>query len=165
MTPDNANAQPVSESRERFERHGGRRRHSNPQRRQESGRTATTIGTSVNMDELREVVELIAQHGFTDFELEREGFRVRLRRGTANTEISASTVAAQPSQPLASSFAAPAVSTSAPSSPTISAPTSSAAPAPDADLHIITSPIVGTVLPCFVADFRTVRKNRKPDRT
>ncbi len=148
MTPDTANAQPAPESRERFERHGGggRRRHSNqpnPQRRQEPGRTATTIGTSVNMDELREVVELIARHGFTDFELEREGFRVRLRRGVVNTETSASTVTAQPSQPLASSFAAPAVSTSTPSSPTAPAPTSSAA-APDADLHIITSPIVGT---------------------
>jgi len=144
---DGTNNQPGSERRDRFERHGGgRRRHSNQSRRQEGGRTdANPIGTSVNMDELREVVELIAQHGFTDFELEREGFRVRLRRGVINTETTASS-AAPPSQPLASSFAAPAVSTPAPPSAPISNSPTATTPAPDtdADLQIIPSPIVGT---------------------
>lgn len=151
---DGTNNQSASERRDRFERHGGgRRRHSNNPsnnnpRRQDIGRTdSSPIGTSVNMDELREVVELIAQHGFTDFELEREGFRVRLRRGTANTETIVPS--SPPSQPLASSFAAPAVSTPAPPSSSAASSTTSAmaatpAPDKDADLQIITSPIVGT---------------------
>src|SRR6266850_8320014 len=37
--------------------------------------------TSVNMDELRELIQLIRENDFTEFELEREGFRVRFRRG------------------------------------------------------------------------------------
>src|SRR6185436_647002 len=36
---------------------------------------------SVNMDELREIIHLIRENEFTEFELEREGFRVRFRRG------------------------------------------------------------------------------------
>ncbi|MCP9494603.1 MAG: acetyl-CoA carboxylase biotin carboxyl carrier protein [Pyrinomonadaceae bacterium MAG19_C2-C3] len=151
---DSTNNQSTSERRDRFERHGGgRRRHSNNpsnnSRRQEGGRAdANSIGTSVNMDELREVVELISRHGFTDFELEREGFRVRLRRGTANAETNFSSVALPPSQPLASSFAAPAVSTPAPSfssaAPAPNSATATPIPDTDADLQIITSPIVGT---------------------
>src|SRR5712671_6005759 len=36
---------------------------------------------SVNMDELRELIALLRDNGLSEFELEREGFRVRLRRG------------------------------------------------------------------------------------
>src|SRR5882672_3899516 len=36
---------------------------------------------SVNMDELRELISLLRENGLAEFELEREGFRVRLRRG------------------------------------------------------------------------------------
>src|SRR5882672_6389840 len=35
---------------------------------------------SVNMDELRELIALLRENGLAEFELEREGFRVRLRR-------------------------------------------------------------------------------------
>src|SRR2546426_5244959 len=38
---------------------------------------------SVNMDELRALIQLIRENEFTEFELEREGFRVRFRRGGA----------------------------------------------------------------------------------
>ncbi|MER3426633.1 MAG: acetyl-CoA carboxylase, biotin carboxyl carrier protein [Pyrinomonas sp.] len=86
------------------------------------------------MGELRELVSLIAAHGFTEFELEQEGFRVRLRR-----EANAAGGAAPPVAPL----------------PAPSPPTSSTAPPPaekqeekgasdEAALHLITSPIVGT---------------------
>src|SRR6266850_3843865 len=45
--------------------------------------------TSVNMDELRELIQLIRENEFTEFELEREGFRVRFRRGPEPYEIGA----------------------------------------------------------------------------
>src|SRR5882762_5620236 len=45
--------------------------------RSRSGKTER----SVNMDELRELIALLRDNGLTALELEREGFRVCLRRG------------------------------------------------------------------------------------
>ena len=39
---------------------------------------------SVNMDELRELIALLRENGLAELELEREDFRVRLRREGAN---------------------------------------------------------------------------------
>ncbi len=109
------------------------------------------------MDELRDLVELIGEHGFTDFEFERQDFRIRLRRDLAPQIIQAAPPAA-----AASTQAAPHASTPthAPATPlpnaatgtsgatTQSAANSSATQAASAaeeeNLHIITSPIVGT---------------------
>src|SRR6185312_11601386 len=44
-------------------------------------RRASANELSVNMDELRELIQLIRENDFTEFELEREGYRVRFRRG------------------------------------------------------------------------------------
>src|SRR5438094_6431065 len=49
----------------------GRRRHRNQPRHQEA---------SINMNELRELIGLITDNGLTDFELEREGFHVKIGR-------------------------------------------------------------------------------------
>src|SRR5215207_2180002 len=38
---------------------------------------------SFNMDELRELADLVDEYGFTDFEFENENIRVRLSRMTA----------------------------------------------------------------------------------
>lgn len=103
---------------------------------------------SVNMDELREIIELIRENDFTEFELEREGFRVRFRRGAEADASESSTGgtahAAAGSAPgtgtSGSGEAAPATST-APVHPGAKAQT---AASEDQDLHIITSPIVGT---------------------
>lgn len=114
------------------------------------------------MDELRELVRLIADGGFTDFELEREGFRVRLRREVApqtiqapasNTQASAaptaasnaptgnavvtSTNAGAPSQQNAASSSQQQTASSAQTSDAASAST-------DESLQLIPSPIVGT---------------------
>ncbi len=85
---------------------------------------------SLNLDEIRELAELVNEHGFTDFEFENENIRVRLSK-----QVSAPVYAA-PAQALAA------------------APTASATPLvadvpmspvdEDAGLHKITSPIVGT---------------------
>lgn len=90
---------------------------------------------SLNMTELRELAELVNEHGFTDFEFENENIRVRLSKMTA----------------------APVVQTMHPytPSPAVSLPQSSPAPdtqaatiesetESDEGLHKITSPIVGT---------------------
>jgi acetyl-CoA carboxylase biotin carboxyl carrier protein len=125
----------------------GRRRHQSPQQQQPRRPEAT-----LNVEELRELVELIAQHGFTDFELEREGIRVRLRR-----ELAPQIMASAPAQTVAPTAAPqpPAIGGAqlpAPSATETSASGSGAAPSTqepaeageDEGLHIITSPIVGT---------------------
>ena len=102
----------------------------------------------VNMDELRELIQLIREHEFTEFELEREGFRVRFRRGAEPGPTESGLGGAQPTKgsvsPAASGSpgAEPRVSaTAAPSHPGARAQTEASE---DLDLHIIPSPIVGT---------------------
>jgi acetyl-CoA carboxylase biotin carboxyl carrier protein len=83
---------------------------------------------SFNMDELQALAALVNEHGFTDFEFENENIRVRLSKAVQ--------VATAPVQ---TAIAA------APVAPATPAATPAAEPVdPDAGLHKITSPIVGT---------------------
>ncbi|HEY6246989.1 MAG TPA: acetyl-CoA carboxylase biotin carboxyl carrier protein [Pyrinomonadaceae bacterium] len=97
---------------------------------------------SVNMDELKELIELLRENGLAELELERQGFRVRLRReGTfpmAQSEVSVGQAA--PVQPVKPAAPAP-VAAAPPMHPGARAET---AASEDQDLHIIPSPIVGT---------------------
>src|SRR5215470_17149059 len=68
-------------------------------------------GASVNMDELKELIALLRDNGLAELELERQGFRVRLRReGTfpvAQSEASAGQAAlVQPVKPAPAAVAA-----------------------------------------------------------
>ena len=56
---------------------GDSRGHSRTQQQSSAARN------SLNMNELRELAELINNHGFTDFEFENENIRVRLRKELA----------------------------------------------------------------------------------
>ncbi len=76
---------------------------------------------SLNMDELRELANLVIEHGFTDFEFENENIRIRLSKMT--------------SAPAAAPIAAPAIAVEPAAEPAVDE---------DAGLHKITSPIVGT---------------------
>ncbi len=46
------------------------------------------------MDELRELIALIQENGFAEFELEREGFRIHVRRDLAESDVAADSAAA-----------------------------------------------------------------------
>ena len=85
---------------------------------------------SFNMDELEALAALVNEHGFTDFEFENENIRVRLSK-------------TQPVSQVAAPIAAPVATAAAAAAPATTAPTETAAD-PDAGLHKITSPIVGT---------------------
>ena len=127
-----------SESPERVHRDRGRRRNRNQPRNLEA---------SINMDELRELIGLITDNGLTDFELEREGFRVKVGR---NTYPEGAVVA--PAVPVTErqALAAPGAQTrgAVQSVPTAAQTHPGAlaeeAASEDQDLHIIPSPIVGT---------------------
>ncbi len=96
----------------------------------------SSLDASLNMDELRELAELVNEHGFTDFEFENENIRVRLSKA----------VAAPFTQYQPVSYAAPAAA-SAPAAPAAglaaTVPAEPAAPVEE-ELFKITSPIVGT---------------------
>ena len=101
------------------------------------------------MNELRELVDLITENGLTSFELEREGFRVKVGRGTFVEDQgnqppvvpggAEKQIAAGAGAPIVA--AAQSLPTSAPSHPGAQAEEAASV---DQDLHIITSPIVGT---------------------
>jgi acetyl-CoA carboxylase biotin carboxyl carrier protein len=121
------------------DRDRGRRRHRNQPRHLEA---------SINMSELRELIDLITENGLTSFELEREGFRVKVGRGTLIEEqpVQAPLLPGGGDRQLAAGAAvqgspARSIPTSAPSHPGAQAEEAASV---DQDLHIITSPIVGT---------------------
>jgi acetyl-CoA carboxylase biotin carboxyl carrier protein len=102
--------------------------------RSSSAKPSETAKSSLNMTELRELAELINEHGFTDFEFENENIRVRLSKMTAAPIM-------QTVQPVTA--AAPIAS--APQTTFAAATeTSELTPSTEEDLFKITSPIVGT---------------------
>jgi acetyl-CoA carboxylase biotin carboxyl carrier protein len=110
----------------------------------------------LNLDELRELAELINEQGFTEFEIERAGFRLRIsRHGGAHAPHAAHAAAPSGAHP----FVPPAITPTAPPAAHAAGlpapPPASAAPPADAnagaepaapaeDLFVLTSPIVGT---------------------
>mgnify|MGYP003342046871 CR=1 FL=1 len=83
---------------------------------------------SFNMDELQALAALVNEHGFTDFEFENENIRVRLSKQT--TAVMAAPAVQQVAAPVQAAAAGE--------------PAAESAVDPDAGLHKIVSPIVGT---------------------
>lgn len=128
--------QPESAGEGSSERGRGRRRRSR----------SVGAESSVNMDELRELIQLIRENDFTEFELERESFRVRFRRGAEAIEAGAGGVNASQELAASAKSGSPAEETrvssaSAPSHPGARAQTEASE---DQDLYLVPSPIVGT---------------------
>jgi acetyl-CoA carboxylase biotin carboxyl carrier protein len=119
------------------ERDRGRRRHQQNQARRPE--------QQLPMDELRDLFALFTEHGLTEFEIEREGFRVHLGRNLAPQTVHAP-VTTQARTATATTSASPVGAGT--QSTTIAAETPGALEAEQApveeSLHIITSPIVGT---------------------
>lgn len=90
---------------------------------------------SLNMAEIRELAELVNEHGFTDFEFENANIRVRLSKMTAAPIMQA----IQPQLPAS----APQVQMSQPMQTQSAVAETPVAEAED-ELYKITSPIVGT---------------------
>jgi acetyl-CoA carboxylase biotin carboxyl carrier protein len=89
----------------------------------------------INVDELKQILDLARDHELSELELEAEGFKLRIRKGGQ--------VVVEPALPVAAPVGFPAAAPSVPPGPVL-AP----APSPDLDvdveLAIVSSPIVGT---------------------
>ena len=113
-------------------------------RRTRSRREPSDPAASVNMDELRELIALMRENGLAELELEREDFRVRLRRDSGGSQSGHIAEAAHPAPapaPAPVAVPAPAATPTTAAHPGAQATT---AASHDQDLHIIPSPIVGT---------------------
>jgi len=89
----------------------------------------------VNLKEVKELIRLISEKGFTEFEIEREGFRMRIIRSTESGIAAPVAHTIIHSQPVASE------------TPVLPAPTQSTPPSEEPEeepLHVIKSPLVGT---------------------
>ena len=105
----------------------------------------------LTFEQIKELIELIAQRRLQGLELERSGFRLKIDGQAVAQSVFYAAPAAEAAQPLPASQA-PAAHPPAPvSAPAAAAAPSAAAPAaatekagPPANAHILTSPIVGT---------------------
>ena len=90
----------------------------------------------MNLDDIRQILDLVREHDLAELELERDGLKVRVRKAGSDVRFVAppSAVAIPVAAPVA---AAPAAAASP------AAPASAEADVP-VDLAIIKSPIVGT---------------------
>ena len=95
-------------------------------------------GASVNMDELRELIALLHDNGLAELELERDNFRVRLRREGAFVSAPYHVESTPPHASRSASSTAPAA-TSSPAHPGAQAET---AASEDQDLHIFPHPLL-----------------------
>ena len=117
----------------------------------------------MDLDDIKQILNLVREHDLAEFELERDGLKVRIRK--AGREVAFVPQVAQPHV-----MTAPAVA--ALPSPAVPAPAANVAPGPGAepdsvDLGVIKSPIVGTFYrsaepgaPAFVEIGDTVKKGQ-----
>ena len=100
-------------------------------------------GSGVDLRELEHVLEFMGKHGLEEFEYERDGFRIRLKKPSSNSgpilrsAILPEIVIAAPQ----GASAAPAASSASQSAARESGPAEAGRAE---DLHMIKSPIVGT---------------------
>lgn len=104
------------------------------------------LEASINMNELRELIGLITENGLTNFELEREGFRVKVGRGPVEAPAALAPADSAAEKQITAGSPQPggavqSIPSNIPSHPGAQAEEAASA---DEGLHIITSPIVGT---------------------
>jgi acetyl-CoA carboxylase biotin carboxyl carrier protein len=100
----------------------------------------------MNQKELKELIEFLIEKDIAEFELERGDVKVRIKRGAETVVHSAPDAryfAVHSAPPPAPEMGAkPAVA------PVVDSPTKESAPQPEAGLHMVHSPIVGTFYEC-----------------
>jgi acetyl-CoA carboxylase biotin carboxyl carrier protein len=88
----------------------------------------------MNLDDIRQILDLVREHDLAEFEIERDGLKVRIRKAGDRVEVLPPAAALPVAVPVNTTAAAPA-----PAPP-------AAIPVEDAgvDLAVVKSPIVGT---------------------
>ncbi len=120
----------------------------------------------MNLDDVREILALMRDNGLSEFEIEREGLRLRLRKETVVTVAAAPVLPAGTVAPVAVAAPAAAAGTGAGASAE-APPAMSPQAADEIELAVVKSPIVGTFYrssepsaPAFVEVGATVKKGQ-----
>jgi len=93
----------------------------------------------MDFDELNKILDIVRAHDLSEFELEREGFKIKIKKGHLQHFSGPGIPMAIPAGPPQGHFSAPL--------PPAAVPEAVAPPAPpseEVDLAIVKSPIVGT---------------------
>src|SRR5215510_1186408 len=90
----------------------------------------------MNLDDIKQILDLVHAHDLAEFELERDGLKIRVRKANSHVEVERTVVA----PPRAASIPV-SVPTAAPEP---SSPAAAAEEPEGLDLAVIKSPIVGT---------------------
>ena len=96
----------------------------------------------MDLKEVKELIELVSEKGFAEFEIEHDGFRLHVSRFKEPPVIQAAPAPVILSAPLPVAHEVAPVA-AAPAPPAAPAPAGTAPPS-ETNLHIIRSPIVGT---------------------
>jgi acetyl-CoA carboxylase biotin carboxyl carrier protein len=126
----------------------------------------------MDFDEINKILDIVREHELSEFELEREGFKIRIKKGTGDH---ASGPLAPSMAPAATHYqgqfpaaaAQPTGPEAVPSAASAAAAAAAAEAAEEVDLAIVKSPIVGTFFrasepgaPSFVEVGDTVKKGQ-----
>lgn len=113
------------------------------------------FSSKIDYEELRKLISLLEEKNLTQFELEVEGFKIKLSRGALNSSSSALVLTPAATSPVTGQIALPNEEISVPSA------------VEDKSLRYITSPMVGTFYrapsptsPPFVEIGDTVKKGQ-----
>jgi acetyl-CoA carboxylase biotin carboxyl carrier protein len=96
----------------------------------------------LDIDQLKQLLDLVREHELTEFEIEHEGLRVKIRKDSSGTSLVTTTAVASPPVPAANATPAPAFSATGEAN----AATSNGPAITDTEIElaVIKSPIVGT---------------------
>jgi acetyl-CoA carboxylase biotin carboxyl carrier protein len=97
----------------------------------------------MDFDELKQILEMIREHQLTEFELEREGFKIRIKKTGVSRPAGAVDEPWPVAVPAASAAPSAGPQAMAPAVPS-SAPVASGAESDEVELAVVKSPIVGT---------------------
>jgi acetyl-CoA carboxylase biotin carboxyl carrier protein len=127
----------------------------------------------MDFDEINKILDIVREHELSEFELEREGFKIRIKKG--HVEHTSGHFAAQmvpavlhhPGAAPAASAPLSAPEAVPPTAASVAAAAAAAQAAEEVDLGIVKSPIVGTFFrssepgaPAFVEVGDTVKKGQ-----
>ena len=116
----------------------------------------------MNLDQLKQILDLVREHELSEFEVEQDGLKLKIRRDHAGMLVAAAVVPVLAPPPAAAGHA-PATGPSPAGSPQAASPADDA----EVELAVVKSPIVGTFYrsaepngPSFVEVGSTVKKGQ-----
>ena len=92
----------------------------------------------MDFDEINRILDIVRAHELSEFELEREGFKIKIKKGTLVNASGPFTM------PMVQQVAPAAPAAPAAAAPLEAVPSPSAPPSDEVDFAIVKSPIVGT---------------------